>query len=142
MLAVAKQYRYILKHKSSYVTFGNKRCRVLKGKNKTIFFIVTVITINYIHNYKTLKTSTNYFQKVICRPAVGAANLPLSAPLSWHLSPRWCHLPSSDGSAGEARSQNQSRCNVGTKETQCNISKVSWVLALPIVDWQSISTIK
>lgn len=43
--------------------------------------------------------------------------LPLSAPLSWHLSLQLSHQPSSDGSAGEAHSQNQSHYNVGTRKT-------------------------
>lgn len=42
--------------------------------------------------------------------------LPLSAPLSWHLLPRWCPLPSSDGSVGEAHCQNQFHCSVDTKK--------------------------
>lgn len=54
--------------------------------------------------------------------------LPLSTPLSWHLSPRWFPRPNSDGSANAARSQNQSRYNAGTRKKQVQISQVKYGL--------------
>ena len=50
----------------------------------------------------------------------GSLVLPLSAPLSWHLLPRWCPQPSSGGPAVAARCRSPSRCNAGTSQRGVN----------------------